>query len=142
MAGPAFLVQKVAQLLASGRMAQLAQGLGLDLADAFARDVELLADLLERVRLAVGQTEAHPQHLLLARGQRGQNLLKLLAQQRVGRFLRRLRGLVVLNEVAQMAVLLLTDRRFEGNRLYSKSSPAHPAAMASAFCMSASMPHP
>ena len=117
MAGPAFLVQKVAQLLASGRMAQLAQGLGLDLADAFARDVELLADLLKRVRLAVGQTEAHPQHLLLARGQRGQDLLKLLAQQRVGRFLRRLRGLVVLNEVAQMAVLLLTDRRFEGNRL-------------------------
>ena len=50
MAGAAFLVQKVAQLLASGRMAQLAQGLGLDLADAFARDVELLADLLERVR--------------------------------------------------------------------------------------------
>ena len=116
MAGAAFLVQKVAQLLASGRMAQLAQGLGLDLADAFARDVELLADLLERVRLAVGQTEAHPQHLLLARGQRGQNLLKLLTQQRVGRFLRRLRGFVVLNEIAQMAVLFLADRRLQRHR--------------------------
>ena len=52
MAGPAFLVQKVAQLLASGRMAQLAQGLGLDLADAFARDVELLADLLRSASAA------------------------------------------------------------------------------------------
>ena len=98
-------------------MTQLAQRFGLDLTDAFAGHIELLADLLKRVRLAVGQTEAHPQHLLLARGQRGQDLLKLLTQQRVGRLLRRLRGLVVLNEVAQMAVLLLTDRRFEGNRL-------------------------
>ena len=38
-------------------MAQLAQRLGLDLADAFARDVELLADLLERAGTAVLDAE-------------------------------------------------------------------------------------
>ena len=41
-------VQEIAQLLAAAGVAELAQGLRLDLADALARDVELLADLLER----------------------------------------------------------------------------------------------
>ena len=98
-------------------MAQLAQRLGLDLADALARDVKFLADLLERMRLAVDQTEAHAKHLLLARCERGEDLLELLAQKRVGRLLRGLRGLVVLNEIAQMAVLFLADRRLERDRL-------------------------
>ena len=98
-------------------MAQLAQGLGFDLADPLARDVELLADLLERVRLAVDQTEAHAQHLLLPRRQRGQDFLELLAQQGIGGLLRRLGGLVVLDEVAEMAVFLLADGRFERDGL-------------------------
>src|SRR5512137_1281538 len=37
------------QLLAAGRMAKLSERLGLDLADALARHVELLAHLLQRV---------------------------------------------------------------------------------------------
>src|ERR1700730_18390721 len=41
--------QEAAQLLAAARVAELAQRLGLDLTDAFARDVELLADFLESV---------------------------------------------------------------------------------------------
>ena len=98
-------------------MAQLAQGLGFDLADPLARDVELLADLLERVRLAVDQTKAHAQHLLLPRRQRGQDFLELLAQQGIGGLLRRLRRLVVLDEVAEMAVFLLADGRFERDGL-------------------------
>ena len=46
------LVQEILELLAAAGVAQLAQRLGLDLADALARDVELLADLLERAGTA------------------------------------------------------------------------------------------
>ena len=60
-------IQEITELFAPRRMAQLAQRFGLDLADALARDVKFLADLLERMRLAVDQTEAHAKHLLFAR---------------------------------------------------------------------------
>ena len=59
----------IAQMPAARRMAQLAQGLGLDLTDPLARDVEVLADFFQRVVLAVAQAEAHLQHLTLALGQ-------------------------------------------------------------------------
>jgi len=42
-----------------------AEGLGFDLADAFAREAELLADFFERARLVAIEAEAHPQHGLL-----------------------------------------------------------------------------
>ena len=45
---------------------QLAEGFGLDLADALAGQAERLADLLERLRLVVVQAEPHPQHGRLA----------------------------------------------------------------------------
>ena len=61
-------------------MAQLAQRLGLDLADALAGDREVLADFLERVLAAVGEAEAQAQHLLLARRERVEDLVGLLAQ--------------------------------------------------------------
>src|SRR5256714_5166411 len=47
------------------------QGVGLDLTDTLARDAELLADLLERGRLAAGETEAQRDHVPLALGQLG-----------------------------------------------------------------------
>ena len=100
-------------------MAQLAQRLRLYLTDTLARDVELLADLLQRARAAVHYAEAQLQHLLLARGQRVQHLFKLLAQEGEGRGLARLRGVLVGDEVAQMRILLLTNRCFQGNRLLS-----------------------
>jgi Holliday junction resolvasome RuvABC ATP-dependent DNA helicase subunit len=50
-------------------VAELAQGLGLDLADAFAGDREVLADLLQGVLAAAPQPEAHLDHLLLAGSQ-------------------------------------------------------------------------
>ena len=50
-------------------VAQFAQRLGFDLADAFARDGELLADFFERVLAAVLQAEAHLDDLLFARAQ-------------------------------------------------------------------------
>src|SRR5690554_2515941 len=74
------LAQIVPELAAAGRMAQLAQRLRLDLADALARHAEVLADLLQRVVLPVLQPEAHLQHLALAVTQPVQQVLHLLLQ--------------------------------------------------------------
>src|SRR5712691_11384308 len=54
---PSWLLQVVAELLRARRVAQLTQRLGLDLADALARDAESLADLFERPLVAVDQPE-------------------------------------------------------------------------------------
>src|SRR6185312_5334612 len=52
------------EALAARGMPQLAQGLGLDLADALARDLEVLAHLLEGVVGLLADAEAHAQDLL------------------------------------------------------------------------------
>jgi hypothetical protein len=63
------LLQVVLQLPAAGRMAKLAERLGLDLPDAFARHIELAPDLLERPRSTVLQPEPELQDPSLASGQ-------------------------------------------------------------------------
>src|SRR2546428_587638 len=65
------------------RVAHLAQRLGLDLADAFARDLELLADFFERAAVAIPKAEAQFEHLAFAVGQRGEHVAQLLLQQAV-----------------------------------------------------------
>ena len=61
------LLQIVLQLLAPARVAELAQRLGLDLTDAFARHVELLSDLFEGALAAVLQAEPQGEHLLFVK---------------------------------------------------------------------------
>jgi predicted esterase len=65
----ASIIQKAPQLPAPARMLELAQRLGLDLADALARHRELLADLLQRVVGVHADAEAHAQHAFFARRQ-------------------------------------------------------------------------
>ncbi len=62
------LRQIIPQMPAPRRMPQLPQRLGFDLADALARHVEVAADFLQCVVLAVNQTEAQFEHLALALG--------------------------------------------------------------------------
>src|SRR5579863_5779321 len=62
-------VQEAAQLAAAARVLELAQGLGLDLADALAGDGELLTDLFQGVVGVHADAEAHAQDALLARGE-------------------------------------------------------------------------
>src|SRR5580658_7435562 len=59
-------IQEAAQLPRTAGVLQLAQGLGFDLADAFAGDAELLADLFEGVVGVHADAEAHAQHAFLA----------------------------------------------------------------------------
>src|SRR6266852_2196603 len=77
-------------------VAQLAQRPRLDLANTFARDSELLADLFEGVVGLPTDSEAHPQDLLFAWRQRRQ---------------------FVHDKVAKRALLLVADGSFERNRI-------------------------
>ena len=67
-------VQKVLQLFGAAGVAELAQGLGFDLADALTGDVEFLAHLFQGAGAAVLDAEAQLEHLFLPGGQGGQDL--------------------------------------------------------------------
>src|SRR2546422_1742739 len=111
------LFNKVLQLLRPGRVTQLAQRLGLDLADAFARHAELTADFLQRAGAAVIQPKAQLQHLALTWGERLQDVFQLLLEHGKRCRLGRGQGVLILDEIAQMTVFLFTDGRLQGDRL-------------------------
>ena len=98
-------------------MAQLAQGLGFDLADALAGDVELLADFFQRVVGVHFDAEAHAQHLGFPRRQRIEDFLGDAAQAGVHRRIGRGQGELVLDEVAEMGIVVVADRGFHGDGL-------------------------
>ena len=98
-------------------MPQLAHRLRLDLADALARDAVDLADLVQRARLAVGETEAQLDHAGLALGQRLQHRLELVLQQRERHRVDGDDRLGVLDEVTELAVALVADGLVEADRL-------------------------
>src|ERR1700759_1308615 len=103
-------VEEAAQLSASARMLQLAQRLGLDLADALTSHRELLADFLQRVVGVHADAEAHAQHALLARGERGQNARRGFAQIGLDRRIDRQDRILVLDEIAEVRILFVADR--------------------------------
>src|SRR5579872_3989480 len=72
-----------AEFARTRRMAQLAQGLGFDLANALASDGEGLADFLECVLAAIVETETHFDYFFLARRERFQDGRSLLFQAEV-----------------------------------------------------------
>src|SRR5262252_3489999 len=110
-------LQEAPELLGARGVAELAEGLGLDLAYALTGDREVLAHFLEGVLAAVGEPEAEPEHLLLARGEGVQHLVGLLAEAQPDHALHGRAHLLVLDEVAQVAVLFLADGRLEGDGL-------------------------
>src|SRR5215470_18979560 len=77
---PSSRFEEAPQLLGPRGMPELAQGFGLDLADALAGDREVLADLLQRVLAAVGEAESQAQHLLLSGREGVEHPVGLLAQ--------------------------------------------------------------
>ena len=58
-------------------MAELGQGLGLNLADALARDTKLAADFLERTVMSVDKAKAQLDNLALTIGKRVEHLREL-----------------------------------------------------------------
>src|SRR3954471_12866916 len=98
-------------------MTQLRQRLRLDLPDPLSGDPELLADLLERARVAVDEAEAQLDDLLLPVRERVQDRVELVLEQEERRGADRHDGVAVLDEVAEVGVLLLADRRLQRHRL-------------------------
>ena len=86
------------------RVAQLAQRPRLDLADALAREVELLADLGQRLRLGLVEAEAQRQHAPLPLRQPGQLHPQRLPLEGGRRLLVRRGGVEVDDGVGQLGV--------------------------------------
>src|SRR5258708_23064888 len=97
---PSWLLQVVAELLRTRRVAQLAQRLGLDLADALAGDAEALAHLFERPLVAVDQPETQLQDAPLSRRERVEDVFDLRVEHRERRGVRRRDALPALHHVA------------------------------------------
>src|SRR5689334_21758159 len=110
-------VQVVAQDLAATRVAQLAHRLGLDLPDPLAGHAVDLADLVERLRLAVGEAEPHRHHARLPLGERVEHRVQLLLEQREADRVGRHDGFGVLDEVTELAVTVLAEGGVQGDRL-------------------------
>lgn len=76
------------------------RSLGFDLTNTFARHRVLLADFFRRV--AGVHAEAHAQHALFARGERGEHARGGLAQVRLDRGVDREDRVLVLDEIAEV----------------------------------------
>ena len=83
---------------AAGRVAEFAEGFGLDLADALAGDLVLVADFLERARETVVQAVAEFQDAALALREAVEDLAKLAAEEIEAGDLAWVLGGLVLNE--------------------------------------------
>src|SRR5262249_46878318 len=105
------------ELAAADRVLQLTHRLGLDLPDALARHLEDPAHLLQGVGVAVAQAVTQLDDLPLPVGQRLQDLLDLVLEHLLGRRLHRRLGRVVLDEVAEVAVLALAHRPVLADRV-------------------------
>src|SRR6266542_1097100 len=110
-------LQEGLEFLGSRRVAQLAQGFRFDLPDSFPGYVEGAADLFEGVLRAVADAETHLQDLLFARRQGLQDPSRLILEVRHQDRLDWREHSTVLDEVAQMRILFLSDRRLERDRL-------------------------
>src|SRR3989442_5216413 len=106
-------LEKAPELLRARWVPELAQRLGLDLSDALAGDREVLPDLLQRVLATVGEAEAEPQHLLLARGERVEDLVRLLPEREPDDRFDGRDDLLVLDKIAQGALCFLSRRCLE-----------------------------
>src|SRR3954453_6737917 len=91
------------------------QRLALELADALARQIELVADRLERPGLAL-EAEAQLQDPALPLGQRVERAPHALAAERLLGLVERIGGLAVGEEVAELALVVRAHRLVQRDR--------------------------
>src|SRR4051812_17499658 len=95
------------------RRAELPQRLGLNLTDTLAGDVELLADFFERVLALAADAEAEPDHLLLLRRKRLQDVRGFVAYVRVDNRIDRRTYPAILDQIAESRLTITTHGSFE-----------------------------
>src|SRR6266852_7682346 len=105
------------ELAAAAGVTELAECLGLYLADALAGDLEGLADLFESVLGAVFEAEAHLDDTLFARRQGAEDLRRVLLQVDADDGVSRGDGHAVFDEVSEVRVFLFSDGGLEGDGL-------------------------
>src|SRR5208282_1081741 len=110
-------LQKDSEPPRSRMMAQLSQGLGLDLTYALPGDGERLAHLLQRQFIAVLQTKTHLNDSFLARRKRLQHGGQMFLQVEMNGSIRRRNDALVLNKVTEVRLFIFSDRSFEGHGL-------------------------
>src|SRR5262249_3021782 len=84
---------------------------------------ELVADLFQRVVLVHADAEAHADYTLLARRERGERARRGLAQIGLNRGVDRQDRVLVLDEIAEVGILLVADRGFQRQRLLGDLEP-------------------
>src|SRR5215208_470679 len=99
-----------AKLLSFGEGLELLQRLVLDLADPLARDVEGPADLVKGPRVLATQPIAQLEHAALPVRKVLERLAQRLLGQKVGGTVERRFRLLVGDELAELRLLLVTDR--------------------------------
>src|SRR5580704_8381380 len=98
-------------------MLQLADGLGLDLADAFAGHLEDAAHLFQGVGVTVTQAVTQLDNLALAVGERLEDHVDLVLEHLLRGRVDRAVAPLVLDEIAKVAVFTLADGPIEADRV-------------------------
>ena len=111
-------------------MAKLRHRLGLYLPDALTRDAVDLPDLVEGLRLPVGQAEAHRDHAGLPLRERIEDLAQLLLKQREADGVGRDHRLRILDEVAEFGVSVLSEGRVQRQMLQDLGREPTPEELA------------
>src|SRR5713226_267093 len=110
------LLQVVPQLLGARGMAELAQGLDLDLADALAGHAKALADLFQGALVTVDEPKAELEHAPLAWDKGSERGLDRKLEHGDRGDVRGGRGLLVLDEIAELGILFMADRCLQRDR--------------------------
>src|ERR1017187_3533960 len=97
--------------------AKLAKRFGFDLANSFARDVELLADLFERVLALAADAEAHPDHFLLLGREGLEDAGGFIADVGFNHGVDGGAHPAILDEIAEGGFAVAADRGFERDRI-------------------------
>src|SRR3990167_10808640 len=96
--------QEAFKLLTPHGMLQLAKRLGLDLPNAFSRDLEDPSHLFQGVRIPITQSIPQPHDLSLAVGERFEQPFDLVTQNAIARVLDGIIRRHILNELAETKV--------------------------------------
>src|SRR5258706_11610659 len=109
--------QEPFQLSRPHRVLQLPDRLGFNLPHAFARHLEDSADFFQRIRIPIADAVAQLDDLALAVGERLKHLLDLDLEHLLRRALDGVVGLLILDEIAEVAVFRFADRAVQRNRM-------------------------